>query len=151
MGERPTLHLTNASSRRLHGPGRVWTIMARPRTWERGIGRVAALSPIVALTPLMQAAIAERKAGIDGGPALAVYRSAFDARLAIMDLRPGHIHGYLWEGMGSGTLLESGDTLICACSRAEAAAGRCHRSWCAPALVAAGWRVILDGVDTASK
>ena len=125
--------------------------MARPRHWERGIGRVAALAPIVALTPLMQAALAERAAGVDSGPALATYRRAFDARLATMDLRPGYLHGYLWEGMGNGTLLETGDTLICACSRAEAAAGRCHRSWCGPALAEAGWRVILDGVDTDRK
>lgn len=29
----------------------------------------------------------------------------------------------------------------------ERAAGRCHRAWAAPVLVAAGWRVVLDGVE----
>jgi len=40
-----------------------------------------------------------------------------------------------------------GDTLCCACSVAEARAGRCHRTWAAQFLVRAGWRVILDGVE----
>lgn len=26
-------------------------------------------------------------------------------------------------------------------------AGRCHRAWVAPLLVAAGWRVVLDGEE----
>jgi len=35
----------------------------------------------------------------------------------------------------------------CACSRAAAAAGMCHRVWAAEALARAGWRVVLDGVE----
>lgn len=50
-------------------------------------------------------------------------------------------------GMGGGLTGDvfDGDTLCCACSVAEARAGRCHRTWAAPFLVRAGWRVVLDG------
>lgn len=48
---------------------------------------------------------------------------------------------------GSITAVEPGDTLICACSREAAAASRCHRTWAAYLLHAAGWRVVLDGVE----
>lgn len=40
--------------------------------------------------------------------------------------------------------VEPGDTLVCGCGSDD---GRCHRSWLAPYLVAAGWRVVLDGRD----
>ena len=36
----PTLYITNWSLRKLHGPGRLLTIMARPRPWEHGVGRI---------------------------------------------------------------------------------------------------------------
>ena len=45
---KPTLYLTNWSSRRApgcHGPGRKLTIMAAPRHWEKGEGCVGALVP----------------------------------------------------------------------------------------------------------
>ena len=143
-----TLYLSNFSSRRTpgaHGPGRVWTIMANPRQWERGIGRVAAVAPLGdALRPLLAAALAERRAGTSG-PAAAAYRSAFDARLDIPDLLPGHLRGYTWEAMRDGEPVADGDTLCCACSVAHARAGECHRAWAAPHLARAGWSVVLDG------
>ncbi len=43
-------------------------------------------------------------------------------------------------------VVRDGDTLCFACSRAHAARGLCHRVWAAELLVAAGWRVVLDGV-----
>lgn len=48
---------------------------------------------------------------------------------------------------GPDYIVSDGDTLCCACSRDDAAAGRCHRVWAAAALVRAGWRVILDGKE----
>ena len=37
------------------------------------------------------------------------------------------------------------DTLCCACSRAKAEDGECHRVWVAETLVQLGWGVVLDG------
>ena len=135
----PTIHLTNWSSRKLHGPGRLLTIMAAPRQWERGAGSVPLLEP-------------------DIGDLLDVRRG----QLTIDDYRE-HTEGDILRRLERGALspgvlsvsraadgvgvVVDGDTLCCACSREDAAAGRCHRVWAAPALVRAGWRVILDGVE----
>ena len=61
--------------------------------------------------------------------------------------------GAKWDGdhwMRRG-LVEPGCTLTCACSRSAAADGRCHRVVAAPFLHAAGWRVVLDGVEFVPK
>ena len=42
---KPTLHVTNWASRKLHGPKRKWNIMARSRAWEHGDGNVPLLTP----------------------------------------------------------------------------------------------------------
>lgn len=42
---KPTIHVTNWSSRKLHGPGRTFTIMCMPRAWEWGSGRVEHATP----------------------------------------------------------------------------------------------------------
>ena len=47
-----------------------------------------------------------------------------------------------WERVGE---VPDGATLICACSREAAAAGRCHRVIAADLLKRAGWSVVLDG------
>jgi hypothetical protein len=47
-----------------------------------------------------------------------------------------------WERIGP---VPGGATLICACSREAAAAGRCHRVIAADLLKRAGWTVVLDG------
>lgn len=139
MADRPILHLTNWSSRSLHGPGRRLSIMARPRAWEWGDGRVGLLVPD-ALD------LVEHQ---EGRMSLDRYRERFLARVR-RDARDGLLApGILtWtDGTSlSGPVLD-GDSLLCACSRADAAAGRCHRAWAAPWLVRAGWRVILDGVE----
>lgn len=62
-------------------------------------------------------------------------------------LRPGRLASTTPDGI---VLVEDGDTLICACSRAAAARGECHRVFAAPLLAAAGWRVVLDGREVAS-
>ena len=54
------------------------------------------------------------------------------------ELRPGLL-------TANGHTVAGGDTLICACSRAAAAEGRCHRVWAAEVLREAGWDVVLDG------
>lgn len=145
----PTLHLTNWSSGRLHGPGRRFTIMARPRTWEMGEGCVVALKPSgLVIVGLLQRALEDRT----DEAAMRAYREAYEAVLssAVAVLRPRRLTAFGYgTGMGGGlgTEVGDGDTLCCACSVAEARAGRCHRSWAAPFLVRAGWRVVLDGEE----
>jgi len=143
---KPTIYLTNWSSRALHGPGRKLTIMARPRTWEMGEGYEMMGQPSGHLIRLMQAALVERRSG-DGHAALDVYRDAMNKHwrgAAFNDmLRPGHLP---WARHGDRVAcapVDDGDTLLCACARGA----ECHRRWYAPHLVAAGWRVILDGVE----
>jgi hypothetical protein len=108
--------------------------MARPRQWERGEGRVLDLTPVASnLIDLQAGQISNDE-----------YRSRFTTLLEPFALVPGQLKAYTSYGIG---LVENGDTLCCACSRADAAAGQCHRAWAAPFLARAGWRVILDGVE----
>jgi hypothetical protein len=130
---RPVVHVTNFSSRGLHGPGRRLTIMACPRSWEHGEGRVPACTPLPSWLRDAQA----------GRTALPEYRALVEGRLAAADLRPQHLTCVL--GSGEGSVVIAGDTLLCACARDKAARGECHRVWAATALRASGWDVILDG------
>lgn len=145
MTDRPTVHVTNAASRRPphRGPGRVLTIMARPRGQygEAGEGRVPVLVP-----PWEW--VRDAKAG---RLSMADYRQRYTAIL-----EASGIHGHLAPGElqaalsgGGSRPVEDGDTLICACSRAAAARGECHRVWAAHVLARSGWRVVLDGVEVA--
>lgn len=133
----PTIYLSNWSSHRTpghHGPGRKLTIMARPRRLEHGEGRVPALTP----DPLD---LVDVKAG---RLPVSAYRERFLAAHGAKDHTPGELTAALPEVSRP---VADGDTLCCSCSRAEAAAGRCHRVWAAELLQAAGWRVVLDGVS----
>ena len=122
--------------------------MLRPRAWERGHGVIHALTPL-GLDRELTSALAERNGGAPG-PALAHYRGGSETRVQSFAgaalLNPGK----LWAQSGVNAVdVTDGDTLCCACSVAEARAGRCHRAWAAPFLVRAGWRVVLDGVEVA--
>lgn len=132
---KPTIHLTNWSSRKLHGPGRKLSIMARPRAWEHGDGRVAAFVPDA------RDLAAVRAGTID----VAEYRRRCEALFQ----RERHWPGMLVaddQSLGMDEVRD-GDTLLCACSREAAARGECHRVWAAAALARAGWRVVLDGTE----
>lgn len=133
MSERPTIHLTNASSKRLHS-GTVFNIMAAPRRWERFAGKVVALAPAIEDLRYHQAAEISHDA----------YRRRFETRVEAWadQLRPGVLST-------NERTVAGGDTLVCACSKRAAAAGNCHRAWAAPFLLRAGWRVVLDGVEVA--
>lgn len=146
MPDRPTIFLDSfgwVNARRRDGSwpcgrsGRVYTIMARPRAWEHGEGRVEWLTP--------------RKEWLEayqrGEATLEDYRQAVEALWAANGeevLRPGAL---VWLGptRNAHGPVRDGDTLCCACSAAASRAGECHRAWAAPALVRAGWRVVLDG------
>lgn len=121
----PTVHLTNWSS--LRSPGRahwfgqygVWTIMAKPRAWERGYGTFRKLVPD-------SGELAAVKAGeLSAEDYLTMCLDLFRER----DLRP-KVNPEL-----------VGATLCCSCSPH----GPCHRRAAAIALVEQGWRVVLDG------
>lgn len=139
---KPTVYVSNWSSHRTpgcHGPGRKLTIMARPRAWETGDGCVPWLTPD-----------AEDLRDVRAGTIpVEEYRRRFEHGISVHadrgHLAPGELAvGRVTAGHGA---VADGDTLCCACSRDEAAAGRCHRVWAAAALARAGWRVILDGEE----
>lgn len=137
---RNTIYVTNWSSRGLRGLGKAFTIMALPRSWERGAGWVHRLTPEDKWLHMIRT----------GRISLAVYRSEclkkFTMYLEAGDLAPGRLSAIV-RGANIATILEDGDALCCACSKAKAAAGECHRVWAAEALVRAGWAVILDGKE----
>jgi hypothetical protein len=133
---KPTLHVTNWPSTKLHGFGPKFTIMAEPRHWEKGDGRVVRLTPPASLM----------RAAKDGRLSLEEYRAAYLEHVAKRGVGPGDLYAAAWV-MRQNVFIRNGDTLCCACSREKAAYGECHRVWAAEALVAAGWRVVLDGKE----
>jgi hypothetical protein len=138
---RPTVYLTNFASRSAphRGPGRVWSIMAKPRRWEHGEGSVWRLTP----RPTDLDAVRSGAMHIDE------YRRRFKIDVLARppeDLTPGHLDA-LVIASGVRILVGDGDTLCCTCSREAAARGECHRVWASELLAKAGWRVILDGVE----
>lgn len=139
-GDRPTLHVTNWSSRKLHGSGRKWTIMAAPRAWEHGDGMVINLTPDKGdLDAVRQGFMSFRQ-----------YRTACLTLWGYQDdedlwaFGPGELHAFTGEGDEEAPVAD-GDTMLCACSRDAAAHGECHRVFAAELLRRAGWRVVLDG------
>ena len=118
------IHPTNAASRNPphRGPGRVWTIMAAPRSafGEAGEGRVVQLLPEVE----------HLRAVKRGEMTMPMYRAYYLEQLKedpIESYGPGELFANLrtdsgsdWEKVGDG------DTLICCCARSEAAEGRCQ-------------------------
>ncbi len=130
---RPTIHVTNWSSTKLHGPGRKLTIMAAPRAWEHGDGKVEEFIPPLHLLRRVKAE------AID-----------FDQYAAILSdtwinaptgwYSPGVL---TWCKSNEGGPVLDGDTLLCSCARGAP----CHRRVAVPFLVRAGWRVLLDGVQ----
>ncbi len=148
----PTIYVTNAGSvvqvrqgrateetRRCVGSRSQLTIMARPRPayGEAGVGRVEALTPTEAMLDDAQS----------GWISIEEYRRQFVAMVEAHGadaVAPGSLAFRSWD-RGPMLRVEDGDTLTCACSRAEAANGRCHRVWAAAILLRAGWRVVLDG------
>ena len=134
--------------------GRAFTIMVAPRWFERGDGCVIELTPHTAAegAVLVRLLRARRRGDLDAmARDGAQYRELLERRWSLA-LQAGRLApGVLGAGVnqpegGIGLeLLRDGDALCCACSAAEAAAGRCHRVWAAPILARAGWSVTLEG------
>ena len=127
--------------------GRAYRIMAYARTFELGDGCVAMLAPS---TPeelsLLRIIVRRRRAFQDCAEEAAAYRALLEARwlAGLGAVAPGQLLVASPTPTGA-DLVGSGDALCCACSAADAAAGRCHRAWAAPLLARVGWTVFLDG------
>ncbi len=140
---RPVLYLTNVASLRspgFRGEGAVFNIQARPPHWGAGQGRVDVLAPLGRLESLMDAAREELRT-LGGDEAFTRYRAAYEAHLAAQDLSPGSLEASTRFNVN--VRVRDGNTLTCTCARDKP----CHRRWAAPFLVAAGWRVVLDGEE----
>lgn len=133
----PTLYLTNWSSKTTRGPGTPYMIMAQPRAWEHGDGKVWALVPSADAMRLAKS----------GRMSMGEYRAGFIASVPVDRVAPGQLGATV---PFSGTRpVKDGDTLCCACSKDAAERGECHRVWSADILRRAGWRVVLDGRELA--
>lgn len=133
----PTIYLSNWSSHRtpgMHGPGRKYTIMARPRQWERGEGEVSAFEPPMEWLDEVRAG----RVHVDNY--LAWLRFRWTSAEGAGIFAPGTLVAHL---RGERVVVSDGDTLCCACARGAP----CHRQAAAPFLARAGWRVVLDGVE----
>lgn len=137
---RPTLYLTNWSSRSLHGPGRKLCAMAAPRRWERGYGGIYCCSPTMK-------ALREVQRTWD----LAEYRFACESWFRSFRgeddrMRPGELVCFYWGREGTGPV-NDGDSLLCACARpgSPKRTHPCHLELLTPFLVRAGWDVVLHG------
>jgi hypothetical protein len=114
-------------------------IQARPQAWVAALGSVPVLKPSGGMVTMMQRLVAERKAGKPLDEKLfAGYRLAYETMLKGLDLSPGKLLDANGDAVGINV------TLICTCSREEAAAGRCHRKWATVFLEAAGWECFVD-------
>jgi hypothetical protein len=135
--DRPTLYLTYwgaARSERLRpylfGPVGAWSIMARPRPWERGMGTVSILAPNRADLDTLRA----------GNLAPAEYYRRLRGRLMtdMGKVAPGRLH------TDASVPIPDGATLCCACGPVLVAQRGCHRQVVAEVLELAGWNVRLD-------
>ncbi len=150
-----------AQTRASVGPEGTYNIMRWP-----GRMRPVAEGRVLAFMPTSEE-LRRAKAGMraDDTAAWTEYEAALRRRWGLMRVRaeqhgPGLLTVYRstpnggrwddqwWTAVGT---VEDGATLVCACSRASAAAGRCHRVLAAEFLAAAGWEVILDGAPFAAS
>lgn len=151
---RPTIYLTNASSTKWHGPGRMICAMANPAKHHRGDGRCLACAPFGEDLARVRDALAGPDDAGQHRAALARYRGAFEAgcdyRAMVGRYTPGALSFVTWtdpDGRASEEKVADGDTLFCSCARPGSAKRRspCHLETLVPYLVRAGWDVMLDG------
>lgn len=115
-------------------------VMGRPGEAVAALGSVPALKPGAAVVDALRAVSAAIKAGRDPFQGWQSARIAYDQQL-----REALAAGVLAPGKmvdAAGVAVPGEVTLICTCSREEAAAGRCHRAWLVPWLERAGWEEI---------
>ncbi len=76
------------------------------------------------------------------------FRDHIEARVRGQKHAPGELMAIVSGDMRP---VEDEDTLCCACSKADAAEGKCHRVVVANVLASVGWRIVLDGEDLAQR
>jgi len=131
---RPVIHVTNAASRKLHGPGRLFHAMAWAPSWLVHDGGVEILAPPSHMLLAYQ----------NGSLGLDAYRAQYEQGLRYVGLGPGDLAAF--RGVERRWIAD-GDTIVCVCAKDKAERGECHRVWFAPFLQDAGWRVVLDGQE----
>lgn len=149
--DKPTIYVTNWSSRKLHGPGRKWTIMRKPRAWEWGDGRVEALTPDAEdLDAARSGAIGWSEYERGFLESVRVYLAACEETWGHTHLGPDRnaecetgLHALPSGGKAGIFTVRDGDTLLCACAKGKP----CHRQIAARLLADSNWRVILDGQE----
>src|SRR3990167_6154018 len=144
---KPTLWISNFASHRtpgMHGPVRLYTIMARPRRWEHGAGRVSAFVPPD--PDELVRVIAARRQGLTD--LVGAYREGVIRAWALnyedYGHAPGELLAYCADGVEAPVL--DGATLCCACSVDEARAGRWPPARAGPFPVRGGGRGGVGGV-----
>lgn len=139
-----TLHLCHPSRAPKGHP--VLHIQARP-VIKAIVRSVPALVPQGREVSLMLALVAARRNGAPMDDT--EYRFLYTARIQGLADRGALDPDYMQDDLQSpitGTV-----SLVCTCSIAEAAAGRCHRAWAAEVLGKRGaWEVVLDGAPYGS-
>jgi len=136
MIAKPIIHITNWPSKKLHGPGKKWTMMALPREWEKGDGSIDELVPTEEDTINAKS----------GKITFDEFRMNYFAELSSMSLfRLGRLQAITEND--TKVYVKSGDTICCVCSKDAASEGKCHRVFAAEIMNDAGWHVILDGKD----
>jgi len=154
---RPTLHLTNLSSSRQHGPGRLLSAMARPprHVVDAVQGFVFEAGPAADDNRWI---IGLKREGKLTDEDVGFYRDFTKARFEVIARDDGYLPELL--GYAAETNLrtkvgpvEGGDTLVCTCPRKDSPrrTHECHLEWLAPFLVEAGWRVVLYGEEFANE
>jgi hypothetical protein len=148
----PNIYLSNWSSHAReghHGPGRKLSGMTEDRRpWEYGDGLVRMVEPNVE----------KLRAVKSGRMAIRDYLLAYDRLLSVRAqlLPPGELR---FLAGGDFKSVEDGDSILCACAAVvppdplavlfalpDLSRHPCHLEVLAPALVRAGWAVILYGV-----
>lgn len=151
MASRPTIYLSNWSSRRRpghHGPGRKLSGMALPRPWELGDGRCDVVAPDPDLLRRVKA----------GAMQADDYFRAYQERMAARADRLRHgMLDFVVTGSDRRVLVDDGDSILCACAAPSTSIvgsllgmegrNRCHVEFLGPALIRAGWAVVLYGLD----
>ncbi len=157
----PTLYLCHARARRGQGPGRRWSIEARPDFRVRGAGRIHALRPPwpwvarfaedripvqdfrAAYQDMVTGLLAEdyrpHAARCALVPSLVLWGSWRRYLTAERALGPGELVAESWCDCTH--LVEDGDTLW----TSEKWGAEGVRKWAAEVLACSGWRVVLDG------
>ena len=139
MTTKPTVFLSNFASHKTkghHGPGRVFSIMAKTPHWAPYEGLA------VALVPSEKDLWAAKKGDISMEEYRRRFMLSMEARSELLEP-----HNLIVQSKKKFESFEvrDGDTLCCTCSRQAAADDQCHRVWVARALLEHGWDVVLDG------